>query len=579
MYRATRINRCCPVTIKHDFHNVSLIPHYTLYVLRADFGRGYIQGANRMQTAQRILRGYRRRRLIVCVALAVLALFLTLSARYVSERNVNEQRRQAFNQRVISTLESILVPLEQANKDVMPLVGMSCQVAQLKMSEHAARLQTVRSIGLIKDDILYCSSIFGARAVPVHLLQPRLPSAQPLLFLTIDHSLLKGTPILLSWIPLANSRHDGVMQIINIELLTGLILEPERPWVSRAILNVSDSHLEYGKGLLQRISVDEGQVSHEMASEKFAFSVTTIGPAAGAMALGNLPTQLPLALILSMLIGYIAWLATANRMSFSWEINVGLASHEFEVFCQPLMSARNLQCVGVELLLRWHNPRQGWISPDVFIPLAEQQNLIAPLTRFVLEETIRQIDIFPKSRDFHIGINVAASHFHEGEIINDLRRHWFPSQPIQKLTLELTERDALPDVDHRVVRDLHRMGVDLAIDDFGTGQSSLAYLETLNPNVLKIDKSFTAAIGTDAVNSTVTDIIIALAQRLGIDLVAEGVETQQQAEYLRRRGVNVLQGYLFARPMPLSEFPRWLRGNNTPPPRRKGHPVPIIPLR
>ncbi|OAT32065.1 Rtn family protein [Buttiauxella brennerae ATCC 51605] len=531
-----------------------------------------------MQTAQRILSGYRRRRLIVCIGLAVLALLLTLSARYASERKVNEQHTLGFNQRVITTLESILIPLEKANEEVIPLVGMSCQAAQLKMREHAARLQTVRSIGLIKDDILYCSSIFGARSVPVNLLQPRLPSALPLLFLSIDHSLLKGTPILLSWTPSQNSSHDGVMQIINIELLTGLILEPERPWVSRAVLNVSDSHLEYGKGLLQRITVDEGQVTHEMASDRFAFSVTTIGPSPGALALTNLPTQLPLALILSMLIGYIAWLATANRMSFSWEINLGLASHEFEVFCQPLVSARNLQCVGVELLLRWNNPRQGWISPDVFIPLAEQQNLIAPLTRYVLEETVRHLDIFPKSRDFHIGINVAASHFHEGEIIADLRRYWFPAQAPQKLTLELTERDALPDVDHRVVRDLHRMGVNLAIDDFGTGQSSLAYLETLNPNVLKIDKSFTAAIGTDAVNSTVTDIIIALAQRLGIDLVAEGVETPQQAEYLRSHGVNVLQGYLFARPMPLSEFPRWLRGS-TRPPRRKRHPVPVIPLR
>ncbi|MEW7314723.1 cyclic diguanylate phosphodiesterase [Buttiauxella gaviniae] len=532
-----------------------------------------------MQTAQRILRGYRRRRLIVCIALAVLALLLTLSARYVAERNINEQRVLAFNQRVIGTLENILIPLEQANKDIVPLVGIPCQAAQLKMSEYAARLQTVRSIGLIKDDILYCSSIFGSRAVPVNLLQPRLPSALPLLFLTIDHSLLKGSPILLSWIPSANSSHDGVMQIINIELLTGLILEPERPWVSRAVLNVADSHLEYGKGLLQQISVEAGMVSHQIASERFAFSVMTIGPSPGALALSNLPTQLPLALILSMLIGYITWLATANRMSFSWEINVGLASREFEVFCQPLVSARNLQCVGVELLLRWNNPRQGWISPDVFIPLAEQQNLIAPLTRFVLEETVSYLDIFPKSRDFHIGLNVAASHFHEGEIIADLRRSWFPAHAPQKLTLELTERDALPDVDHRVVRDLQSMGVELAIDDFGTGQSSLAYLETLNPNVLKIDKSFTAAIGTDAVNSTVTDIIIALAQRLGIDLVAEGVETPQQADYLRSHGVNVLQGYLYARPMPLSEFPRWLRGNNMPPPRHNGHPIPVIPLR
>ncbi|WP_435926791.1 EAL domain-containing protein [Dryocola sp. BD613] len=532
-----------------------------------------------MQTAQRIVKRYRRRRFIVCAAMAVLVLFLTLIVRYVAERKLNEQRTLTFNARAIATLESVLAPLNDVSADVLQLVGTPCEAAQLSIRELAARMQTVRSIALIKDGVLYCSSIFGPRNVPVSQLQPRLPASSPLLLLSTDRSLLKGSPVLVAWHPLDNGSRDGVMEVINIEMLTGLLLEPQRPWVTRAVLNVAGSHLEHGKGLLTQVNVERGLASQQMASEKFPFSITTIGPSAGDLALKNLPGQLPLALILSMLIGYITWLATANRMSFSWEINLGLASREFEVFCQPLMNARNLQCVGVELLLRWNNPRQGWISPDVFIPLAEQQNLIAPLTRFVLDETVRYLDIFPKSRDFHIGINVAASHFHNGEIIDDLKRHWFPSLAVQQLVLELTERDALPDVDYRVVRDLHGLGVELAIDDFGTGQSSLTYLETLNPDVLKIDKSFTAAIGTDAVNSTVTDIIISLAQRLGIDLVAEGVETPQQAEYLRHHGVNILQGYLYARPMPLNEFPLWLEGRALPPLHPNGQAIPLLPLR
>ncbi len=121
--------------------------------------------------------------------------------------------------------------------------------------------------------------------------------------------------------------------------------------------------------------------------------------------------------------------------------------------------------------------------------------------------------------------------------------------------------------------------VKLAIDDFGTGNSSFSWLETLRPDVLKIDKSFTAAIGSDAVNSTVTDIIIALGQRLNIELVAEGVETQEQAKYLRRHGVHILQGYLYAQPMPLRDFPKWLAGSQPPPARHNGHITPIMPLR
>ncbi|HAZ55135.1 MAG TPA: cyclic diguanylate phosphodiesterase, partial [Franconibacter helveticus] len=222
--------------------------------------------------------------------------------------------------------------------------------------------------------------------------------------------------------------------------------------------------------------------------------------------------------------------------------------------------------------------RQGFISPDVFIPLAEQESLIAPLTRYVLEATASQLHYFPDSSRFHIGINVAASHFRRGKIVEDLKQVWFTSQPVQPLFLELTERDALPDVDYRVVKDLHSLGVKLAIDDFGTGQSSLSYLEMLHPDVLKIDKTFTAAIGTDAVNSTVTDIIIALAKRLNIDLVAEGVETPEQAAWLRRNGVAVLQGYLYARPMPLHAFPAWF-ANQPEAAKENGTAVRAVPLR
>lgn len=107
-----------------------------------------------------------------------------------------------------------------------------------------------------------------------------------------------------------------------------------------------------------------------------------------------------------------------------------------------------------------------------------------------------------------------------------------------------------------------------------------SWLEKLRPDVLKIDKSFTSAIGTDAVNSTVTDIIIALGKKLNIELVAEGVETQAQAQHLRRHGVNVLQGFLYAKPMPLRDFPQWLAGSSTPPPaRHNGHIMPAMPFR
>lgn len=528
-----------------------------------------------MQTAQRIIKSYRRKRAVVCVLMAVSTLLLTLGSRYITERNRNQERIQAFTTHAVTALDKVLMPLKEGRERIVPLVGMPCDEAHLALRKQAASLQTVRSIGLIQNGVLYCSSIFGFRDVPIRQLQPALPAAEPLLLLTTDNSLLKGSPVLIQWFPTSADGESGVMEIVNISLLTSLMLEPQKPLITGVSLTVGERHLLYGAGVVEQLPPLRGEKRVMQASANFPFTVNVRGPGAGELALKHLPSQVPLALMLSLLVGYIAWLATANRMSFSWEINLGLAAHEFELFCQPLLNARTQQCEGVEILLRWNNPRQGWISPDVFIPIAEEHNQIAPLTRYVLAETQRQLVLFPANPAFHIGINVAASHFRHGRLIQDLNHFWFKAHPVQQLVIELTERAALMEADYRIVRELHRQGVKLAIDDFGTGNTSLSWLEKLRPDILKIDKSYTTAIGTDAVNSTVTDIIIALGKRLHIEMVAEGVETPQQAKHLRQRGVHILQGYLYAKPMPLKDFPKWLANSSPPPARHNGQMMPL----
>ncbi|EFB3348529.1 putative cyclic diguanylate phosphodiesterase (EAL) domain protein [Escherichia coli H605] len=532
-----------------------------------------------MQKAQRIIKTYRRNRMIVCTICALFTLVATLSVRFISQRNLNQQRVILFANHAVEELDKVLQPLQEGRELLLPLIGLPCSVAHLPLRKQAAKLQTVRSIGLVQNGTLYCSSIFGYRNVPVYDIQTDLPAPRPLLRLSTDRVLIKGSPVLIQWYPLSSHSGDGVLEMINIGLLTTMLLEPQLPQIRNASLTVADRHLLYDDGLVDSLPPLNGNERYQVSSQNFPFTISVSGPGATQLALHHLPSQLPLAVLLSLLVGYVAWLATAHRMSFSREINLGLAQHEFELFCQPLLNARSQQCIGVEILLRWNNPRQGWISPDVFIPIAEEHHLIVPLTRYVMMETIRQIHVFPISNQFHIGINVAPSHFRRGVLLKDLNQYWFSAHPIQQLILEITERDALLDVDYRIARELHRKNVKLAIDDFGTGNSSFSWLETLRPDVLKIDKSFTAAIGSDAVNSTITDIIIALGQRLNIELVAEGVETQEQAKYLRRHGVHILQGYLYAQPMPLRDFPKWLAGSQPPPARHNGHITPVMPFR
>lgn len=533
-----------------------------------------------MQTAQRIIKNYRRNRLIVCTVCALLTLILTLTVRFISERNLNHRNIVTFANHAVEELDDVLLPLQTGRDVLLPLIGLPCSVARLPLSKHAARLQTVRSINLIQSGILYCSSIFGYRNVPIRQLQSELPSREPQLLLSTDHSLIKGSPILTQWYPSSADGEDGVLEIVNIDLLSSMLLEPQPPQITDASLTVGNRHLLYDQGVVDTLPKLNDEKRYQLSSQHFPFTISVTGPGPSELAIKHLPTQLPLAVILSLLVGYLAWLATASRMSFSWEINLALAAREFELFCQPLLNAQTQQCMGVEILLRWNNPRQGWISPEVFIPIAEEHNLIVPLTRHVIAETIQQRHVFPMSSQFHIGINVAACHFRHGTLLKDLNQYWFSQHPIQQLVIELTERDALLDVDYRIVRELNRLGVKLAIDDFGTGNSSLSWLEKLRPDVLKIDKSFTSAIGTDAVNSTVTDIIIALGKKLNIELVAEGVETLAQAQHLRRHGVHLLQGFLYAKPMPLRDFPKWLAGSTPPPTRHNGrHSMPVMPFR
>ncbi|MDZ7278226.1 EAL domain-containing protein [Pantoea eucrina] len=511
-----------------------------------------------MMAPQQFVGQFRRKRLLIAIAIATLVLVLTLTFRYVEEKSRIEQQSSNFASRAIERFDRIFSPLDVSANNTLGLVGVPCALVRYPLIEKIAALQTVRTMVLVEDDRIYCSSVYGPRNLSFSETYPEFALNNQHFLLTQDDDLLKGSPVLLLWTPKSLNNRDGLLQVINIEQMTNYLLEPQLPWVERAVFNVGGKSLEYGNPMIEPTEPADDEVAYEQASLRYPFTITLYGPSPARLALHSLPSQLPLALLLSLLMGYIVWLATANRMSLSWQISYGITANEFMVYCQPLINAKSGECDGIELLLRWHNPRQGWIAPDVFIPLAERQNLIAPLTRFVIARVVEALPSLPQCPHFHIAINVAASHFHNRAIVDDLQAMWWPANPLPKLVVELTERDALPVIDQTVVAQLHDIGVRLAIDDFGTGHSSLAYLKDLKPDVLKIDKIFTAAIGTDAINATVTDMVISLAQRLNIALVAEGVETAEQARYLCARGVDHLQGYYYARPMPIEDFPAWL---------------------
>ncbi|MBU5601194.1 CSS-motif domain-containing protein, partial [Citrobacter sp. S55_ASV_140] len=220
-----------------------------------------------MHTAQRIIKNYRRNRLFVCTLCALVTLILTLTVRFISERNLNHRNTVTFANHAVEELDHVLLPLQAGRDVLLPLIGLPCSVARLPLSKHAARLQTVRSVNLVKDGILYCSSIFGYRNEPVRRLEPELPSQESLLLLSTDHSIIKGSPILTQWYPSSADGEDGVLEIVNIELLSSMLLEPQLPQITHASLSVGNRHLLYGQGVVDTLPELKNEKRYQLSSQ------------------------------------------------------------------------------------------------------------------------------------------------------------------------------------------------------------------------------------------------------------------------------------------------------------------------
>jgi EAL domain-containing protein (putative c-di-GMP-specific phosphodiesterase class I) len=216
--------------------------------------------------------------------------------------------------------------------------------------------------------------------------------------------------------------------------------------------------------------------------------------------------------------------------------------------------------VGAEVLLRWKHPDRGFVSPAEFIPMAEDTGLIIPIGQWVLETACRQLTIWannPKMAHLSLAVNVSARQFHHSNFVKLVLDALEKTQanPL-RLKLELTEGLLLNDVEGVIAKmtRLKECGVSFSLDDFGTGYSSLSYLKRLPLDQLKIDQSFVRDILADSNDASIARTIVALGQSLGLEVIAEGVETQPQRDFLAKNGCLVYQGYYFSRPLPLETF-------------------------
>ena len=254
---------------------------------------------------------------------------------------------------------------------------------------------------------------------------------------------------------------------------------------------------------------------------------------------------------------------TLEILELETDLRIALKHREFHLNYQPIVSLNTSTIVGFETLVRWHHPYKGFVSPEKFIPIAEQTNLILPLGMWILQEACQQIRVWQdrlsgKHTNFTVSVNISGKQFEQEDFIQQLDQIIANTGiDIKHLKLEITETLLMNNIKiaDRVFSQLKERKIQLAIDDFGTGYSSLSYLDRFPVDTLKIDRSFVSRLNEQNQASTIVKATIELAHNLGFNVVAEGVETKQQVEQLKAWGCEFAQGYLYAKP--LTKEPAW----------------------
>ncbi|HXY89665.1 MAG TPA: EAL domain-containing protein [Xanthobacteraceae bacterium] len=260
------------------------------------------------------------------------------------------------------------------------------------------------------------------------------------------------------------------------------------------------------------------------------------------------------------------------------ELRRAIADGEIVPFYQPLVDIKSGRIHGAEVLARWRRSDGALVPPARFIPLAEESSLIYDMTRALMRRARDEMSaLYGVRPEVKIGFNLFAGHFSNGRIVADVKEI-FGGSPIafDQIVLEVTERSPLADLAEarQVIAALQEIGCQVGIDDVGTGHGGLSYLLKLGVDLIKIDKMFVDALGSERYSQTIIETLAELARTMNIEVVAEGVETFEQVEYLRAKDIQVAQGYVFAPPLPGSSYAALLEAMEKP--RPAAAPVPLF---
>ena len=509
----------------------------------------------------------RSRVIVQAVLLALIgALVPILLIAYLSWLRTVEQeqaRLERFADRTIQNTRDSIGLGVQAIQTMEAWRGTDCSPAHIgEMRRVAFNTLSVEEVGFFRDGFLRCTS-WGTTTDPIPEGRPQDGSLGNGLYLT-----LKLTPQITGGDPVTALKRGAYNVLIKSDRLTDVIVDDGvRIAILRGTTIVSALRAP-DPALVQRLALagvnglDDRCLFAVAHGDGWTAVVMEDRAVLKERLLGAMVWVLPVCLSVGAFVVYLVVLLSRKRMSPLAEMEIAVARREFVVFYQPIVDLATGACVGAEALVRWRRPDGTLVRPDLFIPLAEESGLLLPITDQVMDGVGRDLGaLLRENRSLHVSINLCAADMKSGRFMPHLQ-NMLAATGIdnRQIWLEATERGFIDiDAARAILEHARKLGFSIAIDDFGTGYSSLQYLQGLPADTLKIDKSFVDAIGTTSAPSSVTSHIIDMARTLGLTLVAEGVETRAQADFLRRHGVEYAQGWLFAKALPADEFVAYVR--------------------
>lgn len=458
-------------------------------------------------------------------------------------------------------IDTILNDANATANEAITLLGRPCPAVVDQLRIIGMKHSFVRTVNLAHEGMIYCAPV----AVPPKM-KPRqyasmMDNPAPEIELRDGTLLFPGVAVI---VLRKHHGNDGVGVIIDTQYMRYMM---QMVGTNNLIfLGIKNLFLAPDGRLVPSSALQKGFISVSLVSPNFPYALNVA--ITYRQFLAYLVDTYALLVLFSVVVSLVMSLLIRNWLTATTSIrsNIALAlkRNEFEPYFQPVMNASRDCCTGVEILARWRHPTDGFVSPEVFIPLAEESGLIIPLTQQLMQRVAVVIAGSDAHWDavLHVAINISAIHLANRRIVDDCAAFMRVVRHKNiRLVLELTERQFIDvnDTTLDVLAGLRQLGVAIAIDDFGTGYSGLSYLSKMDIDFLKIDQSFVAMIEEEPTSRIIVDVVIDLATRLNMVLIAEGVENVRQKTYLLDKRVFFQQGYFFARPMAMSQFSLYMR--------------------